>query len=54
MKVKMKPETMERRARERAAEREARRAELIRRTRENAERDGPGSFWAMMLEDLLA
>ena len=51
MHITMKPETIERRARERAAKRIERRADLRRRLIEKVERDGPESIWAEMLAE---
>ena len=50
IKIVMKPETIRRRAIEHAAERKTSRANLLRRLRENVERDGPDSIWAELLE----
>jgi hypothetical protein len=52
MKIKMKPETIERRARERAEARTKGRAELLRRLREKAEIDPEGP-WAEMRAEVL-
>jgi len=47
----MKPQTITRRAEERAKRRQAERADRIARLREKADRDGPNSIWAEMLGD---
>lgn len=54
MKVKMKPETIARRAREAAAEKLRRRTEAVERLTRLAERDGPDSIWADMLVEASA
>lgn len=54
MKIKMKPETIARRAVERAIETAARRASLARSLAELAERDGPDSIWPELLAEHLA
>ena len=50
----MKPETIERRKRERAADIKARHENLIVQLRVKAERDGPDSIWAEMLAEVIA
>ena len=49
--MRMKPETIARRARERAESQKARRAELARRLVEKTREHGPDSIWADMLRD---
>lgn len=49
MKIRMKPETIARRAAKRAADREQIRVARHARLRELIERDGPNSIWAEML-----
>ena len=51
-KIVMKPETIARRAIERAAARRSRREEMIKRVRALVERDGPDSIWPGMLAEL--
>lgn len=50
----MKPETIARRAAERATERASLHARMMERVRAAAERDGPGSWWADYYAELLA
>jgi hypothetical protein len=54
MKIQMKPETIKRRARERAAERADNRACMLRRLAALAAEQGPDSIWAEMLAEQLA
>jgi hypothetical protein len=49
----MKPETIARRAAEHVANRADLHAQMMQRTKDNAERDGPGSWWADYYADLL-
>ena len=51
---KMKPETIERRKRERMEERASRRADLLAGLAALAERDGPESIWAELLTEQTA
>lgn len=51
MRIQMKPETIARRARERAVARAERRADLIRRLQSKVDQHGPDSIWADMLAD---
>jgi hypothetical protein len=51
--VPMKPETILRRASERRNESASRRAYLIQRLRDSAERDGADSIWVEMLAELV-
>lgn len=48
----LKPETLERRRRERAARQHQRREDLARRLRAKAAQEGLDSIWAEMLEEL--
>ena len=50
----MKPETIARRRREHAEEQARRRRELVEDLRRLAERDGPDSIFAELLEERLA
>lgn len=52
--MKMNPETIARRARERVAETASLHARMMQRVKSNADRDGPGSWWADYYADLLA
>lgn len=52
MKVTMKPETLARRARERAEERVASRAELVASLEAKVAEHGPESIWAGLLAEL--
>lgn len=54
MKVKMKPETIARRAAERAQATAERTANLHARAKALAEQGGPGSFWADYYADMVA
>lgn len=50
--IKMKPETIARRKKQRKIETEARRKDLRRRMQEKADSEGPESIWAEMLEEM--
>ena len=52
--MKMKPETIARRAAERITERASLHARMMQRVKDNAMRDGPGSWWSNYYADLLA
>ena len=54
MQIKMKPETIARRAAERAIETATRRAGHAKRLAELVERDGPDSLWPELLAEHLA
>ena len=54
MKIKMKPETIARRAAERVIETAARSADHAKRLAELVERDGPDSIWPELLAEHLA
>lgn len=51
-KVRMKPETIARRAKKRIADKAARKVEQIERLKALVERDGPNSIWVEMLEEV--